>query len=135
MAKQPWGITLAAVLLAIGGATTTLSALTMIFLGTALAMIGTTLPIGAVTTVTILMGLLYFALGLAYFAVAYFLYFKHNNWAWGIAFILTIIGIISGLTSVIALSIIGILMLVLNNVVIIGLLQPKARKICKVKFE
>lgn len=129
MAKQPWGITLATILLVIGGAMTILSALTTILLGSALT-IGTTLPI---TGTVIFMGIIYLILGGAYIAVAYFLW-NHRTWAWWVATVLAAIGIISGLPSLIALSIIGILMLVLNVFVVIGLMEKKARKACKVKF-
>lgn len=130
MAKQPWGITLATILLAFGGIVTIMGALMTILLGVAIPI--TTI---AITGMLAIMGLLYLAFGAAYLAVAYFLYFKHNKWAWWIAFVLAILGILSGLTSVIALSIPGIGMFIVNIVVIIGLWNPKARKVCKVKFE
>ena len=132
--KQPWGITLATVLLVINGALTLLGALASLFLG---ALLGSILPSevsGYVGIVMIFMALIYIALGVAYLIVAYFLR-KRETWAWWVAIILAVIGIPLGLTSILALSLTGILMFVLNIIVIIGLLQKDAKKACKVKLK
>ena len=131
--KQPWGITLATILLVIGGATTMLGALVSLFFG---AVLGSLLPSevgGYVGAMMIFMGLIYIIMGVAYLVVAYFLW-KHKTWAWWVALILAIIGLPLGLTSILALSLTGMLMFALNVAVIIGLLQKDAKKACKVKF-
>ena len=132
--KKPWGITLATVLLVINGALTLLGALFSLFLG---ALLGSVLPIevgGAVGAMLIFMALIYIVMGVAYLIVAYFLW-NRETWAWWAAIILAIIGLPLGLTSIVALSLTGLLMFALNVIVIIGLLQKDAKKFCKVKFK
>jgi len=132
--KQPWGISLATVLLVINGAMTLLGALASLFLG---ALLGSILPSevsGAVGAMLIFMAMIYIAMGVAYLVVSYFLW-NRKTWAWWVAIILAVIGIPLGLTSLLTLSLTGVVMFALNIVVIIGLLQKDARKACKVKLK
>ena len=131
--KKPWGITLATILLVISGIMTLLGALVSLFLG---ALLGAILPSevsGYVGVMMIFMALIYIVMGVAYITVAYFLW-ERKTWAWWVAIILAGIGIPLGLTSILALSLTGLLMLALNVVVIIGLLQKDSKKYCKVKL-
>lgn len=131
--KQIWGITLATVLLVISGATTMLGALVSMFFG---AVLGSILPSevgGFAGAMLIFMGLIYILLGVAYLVVAYFLW-NRQTWAWWVAIVLSVIGILSGLTAVLTFNLMSVLLFALNIVVVIGLLQKKARKACKVKF-
>ena len=131
--KKPWGITLATILLVISGIMTLLGALVSLFLG---ALLGAILPSevsGYVGVMMIFMALIYIVMGAAYIVVAYFLW-DRKTWAWWVAIILAVIGIPLGLTSILALSLTGLLMLALNVIVIIGLLQKDSKKYCKVKL-
>lgn len=131
--KKPWGITLATILLVISGIITLLGALVSLFLGTLLGAILPSEVSGYVGVMMIFMALIYIVMGAAYIAVAYFLW-ERKTWAWWVAIILAVIGIPLGLTSILALSLTGLLMLALNVVVIIGLLQKDSKKYCKVKL-
>jgi len=131
--KQPWGITLATILLLVGGVLTLLGALTSLFLGTILGLsFGLAGDVsGYAGMLMIFMAMIYIAISIAYLAVAYFLW-NHETWAWWVALILAVLGLVMGLPTI--FTIMGILMLVLTIFVVIGLLQKDSKRVCKVKF-
>ena len=130
--KRPWGITLASVVLAIGGALSLLSViLTFLFSMTILSVMPdyASYVAGAYLLTTFISVIL----AIAYIAVAYFLWNK-KTWAWWVAIILAVIGLLMGLPSLIAMNVLSILMLLLDVVIIIGLAQKDARKAYDVKI-
>jgi len=127
--KRPWGIILASILLAIGGAISFLGALAIMFLGTALSMIPMT---GFATGFVCMTALITIAIAIAELIVAYYLW-NFKKWAWWIATILVALGVLSGIFSLTTLSLTVIFSLALNVIVIIGLISKDARKACKIK--
>jgi uncharacterized membrane protein HdeD (DUF308 family) len=103
--NRPLGVTIIAVLTAIGG---------IIFLasGAVLLLIG--------------IGIIFLALGVAYLVMAYGLW-NGKRWAWTITLILSVIGIILAVISIAAGNIGSILSIIIHAVVIYYLYRPSVK--------
>jgi uncharacterized membrane protein (DUF2068 family) len=102
---RPLGVTVIAILTVIGG---------IIFLASGLVL----LIIG--------IGIILLALGIAYLVMAYGLW-KGRRWAWTITLIVSAIGIIVGIVSIIFDNLGGIITIIINAVVIYYLYRPNVK--------
>ena len=102
---RPLGVTVIAILTVIGG---------IIFLASGLVL----LIIG--------IGIILLALGIAYLVMAYGLW-KGRGWAWTITLIVSAIGIIVGIASIIFDNLGGIITIIINAVVIYYLYRPNVK--------
>ena len=109
--NRPLGITIIAILAVLGGIGSLLSGFTVLVL----------LPI-----LGLVLGGILIIIGLAYFAVAYGLW-KGLSWAWSITLIISIIGIIVGLGSIIVGNVGAIFRVIVNIIVIYYLYRPNVR--------
>jgi lysylphosphatidylglycerol synthetase-like protein (DUF2156 family) len=109
---RPFGVTVIAILLAIGGIGSLLSGLTVLAL----------IPILGI----ILAGIL-FIIGLAYFAVAYGLW-AGSSWAWIVTLILCGIAIIVGIGSIVIGHVGSLFLIIINGIIIYYLYQPKVKE-------
>ena len=103
--QRPLGVTIVAILTAIGG---------LIFLGSGL----TLLIIG--------FGFLLLVLGIAYLVMAYGLW-NGRGWAWTITLILSVIGIIVAIASIVAGNVSAIISIIIHAVVIYYLYRPNVK--------
>ena len=101
---RPLGVTIIAILTAIGG---------IVFLAS-----------GAVLIVGI--GIILLALGIAYFVMAYGLW-TGKRWAWTITLILSVIGIIVAIASIVAGNVGAIISIIIHGVVIYYLYRPNVK--------
>ena len=102
---RPLGVTIVAILTAIGG---------LIFLGSGLVL----LIVG--------IGVILLALGIAYLVMAYGLW-KGRGWAWTITLILSVIGIIVAIASIVAGNVGAIISIIIHGVVIYYLYRPNVK--------
>lgn len=102
---RPLGVTLIAILTAIGG---------IIFLASGLVL----LLVG--------IGIILLALGIAYLVMAYGLW-KGRGWAWTITLILSAIGIIVAIVSVAAGNVSAIISIIIQGIVIYYLYRPNVK--------
>jgi uncharacterized membrane protein HdeD (DUF308 family) len=102
---RPLGVTLIAILTAIGG---------IIFLASGLVL----LIVG--------IGIILLALGIAYLVMAYGLW-KGREWAWTITLILSAIGIIVAIVSVAAGNVSAIISIIIQGIVIYYLYRPNVK--------
>ena len=102
---RPLGVTLVAILTAIGG---------LIFLGTGLGL----LIVG--------FGFILLVLGIAYLVMAYGLW-NGRGWAWTITLILSVIGIIVAIASIVAGNVSAIISIIIHAVVIYYLYRPNVK--------
>jgi uncharacterized membrane protein HdeD (DUF308 family) len=102
---RPLGVTIVAILTAIGG---------LIFLGSGLVL----LIVG--------IGVILLALGIAYLVMAYGLW-KGRGWAWTITLILSVIGIIVAIASLVAGNVSAIISIIIHAVVIYYLYRPNVK--------
>src|ERR687892_2090980 len=102
---RPLGVTVVAILTAIGG---------LIFLGSGLVL----LIVG--------IGVILLALGIAYLVMAYGLW-KGRGWAWTITLILSVIGIIVAIVSIILGNVAAIINAIIHGVVIYYLYRPNVK--------
>jgi hypothetical protein len=109
---RPFGVTVIAILLAIGGIGSLLSGLTVLAL----------IPILGI----ILAGIL-FIIGLSYFAVAYGLW-TGSSWAWIVTLILCSIAIIVGIGSIVIGHVGSLFLIIINGIIIYYLYQPKVKE-------
>jgi uncharacterized membrane protein HdeD (DUF308 family) len=100
---RPLGVTLIAILTAIGG---------IIFLASGL--------------VLLIVGIILLALGIAYLVMAYGLW-KGRGWAWTITLILSAIGIIVAIVSVAAGNVSAIISIIIQGIVIYYLYRPNVK--------
>ena len=102
---RPLGVTIIAILTAIGG---------IVFLasGAVLLIVG--------------IGIILLALGIAYFVMAYGLW-TGKRWAWSITLILSVIGIIVAIASIVAGNVGSIISIIINGVVIYYLYRPNVK--------
>ena len=105
--NRPLGVTIIAILVVIGGIGSLLGGLTVIML----------IP---------LLGIILVIIGLAYFAVAYGLW-KGLNWAWSITLIVSVIGIVVGLGSLVVGNIGSLFQVIINAIVIYYLYKPNVK--------
>jgi uncharacterized membrane protein HdeD (DUF308 family) len=103
--QRPLGVTLIAILTAIGG---------IIFLASGLVL----LIVG--------IGIILLALGIAYLVMAYGLW-KGREWAWTITLILSVIGIIVAIVSVAAGNVSAIISIIIQGIVIYYLYRPNVK--------
>jgi uncharacterized membrane protein HdeD (DUF308 family) len=103
--QRPLGVTLIAILTAIGG---------IIFLASGLVL----LLVG--------IGIILLALGIAYLVMAYGLW-KGREWAWTITLILSAIGIIVAIVSVAAGNVSAIISIIIQGIVIYYLYRPNVK--------
>lgn len=103
--NRPLGVTLVAILTGIGG---------LIFLSSGLLL----LIVG--------LGIILLALGIAYLAMAYGLW-NGRGWAWTITLILSVIGIIVDIASIVYGNVAAIVSLIIHAVVIYYLYRPNVR--------
>lgn len=109
--NRPLGVTIIAILAILGGIGSLLSGFTVLVI----------LPI-----IGLVLGSILIIIGLAYFAVAYGLW-KGLSWAWSITLIISIIGIIVGLGSIIVGNVGAIFHVIVNIIVIYYLYRPNVR--------
>ena len=109
--NRPLGVTIIAILAVLGGIGSLLSGFTILVV----------IPI-----LGLVLGGILIIIGLAYFAVAYGLW-KGQSWAWSITLIISIIGIIVGLGSIIVGNVGAILHVIVNIIVIYYLYRPNVR--------
>jgi uncharacterized membrane protein HdeD (DUF308 family) len=102
---RPLGVTLVAILTAIGG---------LIFLGSGL----TLLIIG--------FGFLLLVLGIAYLVMAYGLW-NGRGWAWTITLILSVIGIIVAIATIVTQNYTAVINVIIHGVVIYYLYRPNVK--------
>jgi uncharacterized membrane protein HdeD (DUF308 family) len=102
---RPLGVTIVAVLTAIGG---------LIFLGSGLGL----LIIG--------FGFILLVLGIAYLVMAYGLW-NGRGWAWTITLILSVIGIVVAIASIVAGNVSAIISIIIHAVVIYYLYRPNVK--------
>ena len=102
---RPLGVTIVAVLTAIGG---------LIFLGSGLVL----LIVG--------IGVILLALGIAYLVMAYGLW-NGRGWAWTITLILSVIGIVVAIASIVAGNVSAIISIIIHAVVIYYLYRPNVK--------
>ena len=102
---RPLGVTIIAILTAIGG---------IVFLasGAVLLIVG--------------IGIILLALGIAYFVMAYGLWIG-KRWAWTITLILSVIGIIVAIASIVAGNVGAIISIIIHGVVIYYLYRPNVK--------
>jgi uncharacterized membrane protein HdeD (DUF308 family) len=102
---RPFGVTIIAILTAIGG---------IVFLasGAVLLIVG--------------IGIILLALGIAYFVMAYGLW-TGKRWAWTITLILSVIGIIVAIASIVAGNVGAIISIIIHGVVIYYLYRPNVK--------
>jgi uncharacterized membrane protein HdeD (DUF308 family) len=103
--QRPLGVTIVAILTAIGG---------LIFLGSGLAL----LIVG--------IGVILLALGIAYLVMAYGLW-NGRGWAWTITLILSVIGIVVAIASIVAGNVSAIISIIIHAVVIYYLYRPTVK--------
>lgn len=109
---RPFGVTIVAVLLAIGGVGSLLSGITVLAL---------------IPLLGILIAGVFFVIGLAYFVVAYGLWIG-ANWAWIITLVLCSIAILVGIGSIVIGHVGSLFLIVLNGIVIYYLYQPNVKE-------
>ena len=108
----PFGVTIIAILLAIGGIGSLLSGLTVL---------------AVIPILGILLAGVFFIIGLAYFAVAYGLWIG-ASWAWIITLILCGIAIIVGIGSIVVGHFGSLFLIIINGIVIYYLYQPNVKE-------
>lgn len=109
--NRPLGVTIIAILAVIGGIGSLLSGFAVMAI---------------VPFVGIVLGGILIVIGLAYFAVAYGLW-KGLNWAWTITLIVSAIGIIVGIGSIIVGNTGAIFHVIINGIVIYYLYRPNVK--------
>jgi lysylphosphatidylglycerol synthetase-like protein (DUF2156 family) len=109
--SRPLGVTIIAILAVIGGIGSVLCGLAIIAI---------------IPLLGIIFGGLLIIIGLAYFVVAYGLW-KGLNWAWNITLIVSVIGIIVGLGSIVVGNIGALFHLIVNVIVIYYLYRPNVK--------
>jgi uncharacterized membrane protein HdeD (DUF308 family) len=102
---RPLGVTLVAILTAIGG---------LIFLGSGLGL----LIIG--------FGFILLVLGIAYLVMAYGLW-NGRGWAWTITLILSVIGIVVAIATIVAGNVSAVINIIIHGVVIYYLYRPNVK--------
>ena len=105
--NRPLGVTIIAILVVIGGIGSLLGGLVVIML----------IP---------LLGIILVIIGLAYFAVAYGLW-NGLNWAWSITLIVSVIGIVVSLGSLVVGNIGSLFQVIINAIVIYYLYRPNVK--------
>ena len=108
---RPFGVTIIAILLAIGGIGSLLSGLTVLAL---------------VPILGIILAGVFFIIGLAYFAVAYGLW-AGTRWDWIVTLILCGIAIIVGIGSIVIGHVGSLFLIVINGIVIYYLYQQNVK--------
>lgn len=108
---RPFGVTLIAILAVLGG-------LGSLFSGLAIIVV---IPI-----VGLILGGILIVIGIAYFAVSYGLW-KGLEWAWIITLIVSVLGIIVGLASLIVGNMGAIFHVIVNGIVIYYLYRPHVK--------
>jgi hypothetical protein len=109
--SRPLGVTIIAILAVIGGIGSVLSGLAIMAI---------------IPLLGIIFGGLLIIIGLAYFVVAYGLW-KGLNWAWNITLIVSVIGIIVGLGSIVVGNVGALFHLIVNVIVIYYLYRPNVK--------
>ncbi len=109
--SRPLGVTIIAILAVIGGIGSILSGFAIMAI---------------IPLLGIIFGGLLIIIGLAYFVVAYGLW-KGLNWAWNITLIVSVIGIIVGLGSIVVGNVGALFHLIVNVIVIYYLYRPNVK--------
>jgi hypothetical protein len=109
--NRPLGVTIIAILAVLGGIGSFLSGLTVLAI----------IPI-----LGIIFGGILIIIGLAYFAVAYGLW-KGLRWAWILTLIVSVIGIIVGLGSIVVGNVGSLFHVIVNAIVIYYLYRPNVK--------
>jgi hypothetical protein len=109
--NRPLGVTIIAILAVLGGIGSFLSGLTVLAI----------IPI-----LGIIFGGILIIIGLAYFAVAYGLW-KGLRWAWILTLIVSVIGIIVGLGSIVVGNVDSLFHVIVNAIVIYYLYRPNVK--------
>jgi hypothetical protein len=109
--NRPLGVTIIAILAIIGGISSVLGGLTVLAI---------------VPILGIILGGILIVIGLAYFAVAYGL-LKGLRWAWVFTLIVSVIGIIVGLGSIVVGNVGSLFHVIVNAIVIYYLYRPNVK--------
>jgi lysylphosphatidylglycerol synthetase-like protein (DUF2156 family) len=109
--NRPLGVTIIAILAIIGGISSVLGGLTVLAI---------------VPILGIILGGILIIIGLAYFAVAYGLW-KGLKWAWVFTLIVSVIGIIVGLGSIVVGNVGSLFHVIVNAIVIYYLYRPNVK--------
>ncbi len=109
--NRPLGVTIIAILAVIGGIGSFFSGMAVIVL---------------IPVIGIIFGGIFVIIGLSYFVVAYGLW-KGLNWAWIITLIVSVIGIVVGLGSLVVGNIGAIFHIIVNAIVIYYLYRPNVK--------
>ncbi len=109
--NRPLGVTIIAILSVLGGIGSLLSGLTVLAI----------IPI-----LGIIFGGILVIIGLAYFAVAYGLW-KGLSWAWVLTLIVSVIGIIVGLGSIVVGNVGSLFHVIVNAIIIYYLYRPNVK--------
>jgi hypothetical protein len=109
--NRPLGVTIIAILAVIGGIGSLLSGLTVLAI---------------VPILGIIFGGILIIIGLAYFVVAYGLW-KGLSWAWVLTLIVSVIGIIVGLGSIVVGNVGALFHVIVNAIVIYYLYRPNVK--------
>jgi uncharacterized membrane protein (DUF2068 family) len=114
---RPLGVTIIAILTIIGGIGFLISGITAVGVAPFLPDLGIlSAAIGAVLI----------ALGIAYFVMAYGLW-KGKGWAWTITLVLSFIGIVLGIASIVTGNIGALFHLIINIIVVYYLYRPNVK--------
>jgi hypothetical protein len=109
--NRPLGVTIIAILAVLGGIGSLLSGLTVLAI---------------VPILGIILGGILIIIGLAYFAVAYGLW-KGLSWAWVFTLLVSVIGIIVGIGSIVVGNVGSLFHIMVNAIVIYYLYRPNVK--------
>ena len=114
---RPLGVTIIAILTIIGG---------IGFLASGIAAVGVAPFLPDLGILSAAIGAVLIALGIAYFVMAYGLW-KGKGWAWTITLVLSFIGIVLGIASIVTGNIGAVFHLIINIIVVYYLYRPNVK--------
>jgi hypothetical protein len=129
---RPLGVTIIAILMAIGGIAMIVAGVSALFLGSLIPLAGQTQDFAGNISSTMLggfavaSGAVMLALGIASLVIAYGL-FKGRGWAWTAAVVLSIIGIVMSVVSIVTGNFGSIISLIINGIIIYYLYRPHVK--------
>jgi len=129
---RPLGVTIIAILMAIGGIAMIVAGVSALFLGSLIPLAGQTQDFAGNISSTMLggfavvSGAVMLALGIASLVIAYGL-FKGRGWAWTAAVVLSIIGIVMSVVSIVTGNFGSIVSLIIDGIIIYYLYRPHVK--------
>jgi lysylphosphatidylglycerol synthetase-like protein (DUF2156 family) len=129
---RPLGVTIIAILMAIAGIAMIVAGVSALFLGSLIPLAGQTQDFAGDISSTMLggfavaSGAVMLALGIASLIIAYGL-FKGRGWAWTAAVVLSIIGIVMSVVSIVTGNFGSIISLIINGIIIYYLYRPHVK--------